>query len=193
MTGPQEGRRARFEALAAEVLEPLRRYLARRADPATADDALGDALLVLWRRLDDVPAGDGALPWAYAVARGCLANAERAARRQRRVAGRVAALDPPTPVAPATGAGADDDRVDALRRALAGLSDPDAELLRLWAWEQLEPHEIATVLDLEPGAARVRLHRARARLREALTAEAAGPGRNAAPPSGQDGSGGRTG
>jgi len=37
------------------VYEPLQRYLRRRTDAAAADDVLGDALLVMWRRLDDVP------------------------------------------------------------------------------------------------------------------------------------------
>lgn len=192
MADPDDARRARFEALAADVLEPLRRYLARRADPATADDALGDTLLVLWRRLDDVPTGEGALPWAYAVARGCLANAHRAARRQQRLTGRVAALDPPADVAPPGEQGQDEpDAAAALRAALATLPGDDAEVLRLWAWEQLSPAEVATVLGLAPGTARVRLHRARRRLAEALGAGEGGAG-NAASSPGQGEAGGST-
>jgi RNA polymerase sigma-70 factor, ECF subfamily len=64
-------RRRRFEELVAGTYEPLQRYLRRRTDPATADDVLGDVLLVLWRRLDDVPV-ELPLAWAYGVARGCL-------------------------------------------------------------------------------------------------------------------------
>ncbi|MGA8249021.1 MAG: sigma-70 family RNA polymerase sigma factor, partial [Nocardioides sp.] len=86
-------RRDRFERVVRELLDPLRRFLARRTDPATADDVLADTLLVCWRRYDDLP--EQPLPFAYGVARNCLANAERAARRQGRVAGRIAALDPP--------------------------------------------------------------------------------------------------
>ena len=95
-----EARRSRFEAVVADVVEPVRRFLARRADPDTADDVLADTLLVLWRRLDDVPAGDEALPWTYAVARNALANAERGARRQRRLAHRITMVDPPEEAAP---------------------------------------------------------------------------------------------
>ena len=65
--------RARFEELAGAVVEPLRRFLVRRTDAATADDVLAETLLVCWRRLDEVP--DPALPWTYGVARHCLANA----------------------------------------------------------------------------------------------------------------------
>jgi RNA polymerase sigma-70 factor (ECF subfamily) len=57
---------------------------------------------------------------------------------------------------------------DVVSAALDDLSESDAELLRLWAWEQLEPAEIAEVLGCSPGTARTRMHRARARLREAL-------------------------
>ena len=79
--------RARFEALAAEVAEPVRRFLARRTDPDTADDVLAETLLVCWRRLDQVP--DPALPWVYGVARNCLANEQRSGRRQWRLAAKI--------------------------------------------------------------------------------------------------------
>ncbi|MGQ7297775.1 RNA polymerase sigma factor [Quadrisphaera sp. KR29] len=173
-SGVEDGaaRRARFESLAGEVLEPVRRYLARRAGAAVADDALSDVLLVLWRRLDDVPTGDGgagALPWAYGVARGCLANAERAARRQRRLAARVAAVDPPPLAVPVEGED-DDGRPDPapVRAALAALRPASAEVLRLWAWEELAPAQIAEVLGVSPNAASIRLHRARKELAEQL-------------------------
>ena len=52
--------------------------------------------------------------------------------------------------------------------ALARLRPDDAELLRLWAWEQLTPAEIATVLDITANAASIRLHRARAKLKDQL-------------------------
>jgi RNA polymerase sigma-70 factor (ECF subfamily) len=159
--GDDEARRSRFEALAAEVTEPVRRFLARRADPDTADDALADTLLVLWRRLDDVPDGDEALPWTYAVARHALANAQRGVRRQGRLARRITVVDPPSEAAPAEPE--PDDRVAAV---LDRMRPDEAELLRLWAWEQLGPSEIATVLELTPNAVSIRLHRARGRFKE---------------------------
>jgi RNA polymerase sigma-70 factor (ECF subfamily) len=154
-------RQARFEALAPRLIEPLRRYLARRTDPATADDVLADTLLVCWRRLDDVP--DEALPWAYGVARKCLANAARSGRRQERVAAKIAVVDPPAESTPAPG-----ERDGAVIEALDAMRTEDAELLRLWAWERLAPGEIATVLGISSNAASIRLHRAREKLREEL-------------------------
>ena len=154
-------RRARFEEVAPGLIEPLRRFLARRTDPATAEDVLAETLLVCWRRADDLP-GDP-LPYAYGVARHCLHNAERSLRRQQRLAARVAAMDPPAESVPGPG-----ERDGALLETLAGLRPEDAELLRLWAWEQLTPAEIAVVLGITPNAASIRLHRARRALRDAL-------------------------
>lgn len=166
--GDEAQRRARFEALAADVLEPVRRYLTRRAGAALADDVLSDVLLVLWRRLDDVPAPPEALPWTYGVARGCLANAERSARRQRLLAARVAVVDPPRDVT-AVWTGDDDARPDPgpVRAALASLAasrPASAEVLRLWAWEELAPAQIAVVLGVTPNAVSIRLHRAKKEL-----------------------------
>lgn len=162
-------REAAFESLAAEVLEPVRRFLARRTDPATADDVLGEVLLVLWRRQEQVPAEP--LPWAYGVARNCLANAERGARRQRRLAAKIAAVDPPVEVEATESAA-----VERVRTAIAALPPTDAELLRLWAWEDLGSAEIAEVLAISPNAASIRLHRAREKLRAILRKQEPGPG-----------------
>lgn len=161
-------REARFTALAQEVGPPLRRYVVRRAAPSQVDDVLADAMLVLWRRLDDVP-GVEPLPWCYAVARGCLQNAARASVRQRRLAERLAAVpDSPAP-----------DPDPDLAGALARLREEDREVIRLWAWEELAPREIAVVLGVSPNAVSIRLHRAKQRLAELLGEErksAAGPG-----------------
>jgi RNA polymerase sigma-70 factor (ECF subfamily) len=153
--------------MAPGLMEPLRRYLARRTDPATADDVLADTLLVCWRRLDDVPAEP--LPWAYGVARRCLANARRGERRRARLAARISVVDPPArTTTPDAGGPADTGPDTGLDEAMARLRPQDAELLRLWAWEQLTPAEIAGVLEISPNAASIRLHRARGRLRAEL-------------------------
>lgn len=153
-------RRQRFEQLAPTLIGDVRRFLARRTDPATAEDVLAETLLVCWRRLDDLP--DPPTPWAYGVARNCLANAERSQRRRGRLFARLAVVDPPRP---APGPELAD---NAVTRALARLRPADAEVLRLWAWEDLSPSQIAEVLQISVNAANLRLHRARARLREEL-------------------------
>lgn len=145
----------RFDALLADVHAPLVRYLRRRT--ADDEDVLAETLVVLWRRLDDVPA-DSALPWAYGVAAGCLRNHARSQRRHLRLVRRLAQepLAPPPAEDPA------------LAEALAGLPPADQEVLRLWAWEGLPPREIAVALSITPNAASIRLHRATTKLRTAL-------------------------
>lgn len=166
-----------MRALVELIAEPVRSYLHRRTDAATADDVLGDVLLVCWRRLGEVPPADAdALPWAIVVARQCLANAQRAERRRTRLVGRIIAIDPPPIVAPATNTsdGGPDPDADDHRRlldALARLRRDDAEILRLWAWDELTSSQIAVVLGISANAASIRLHRAKARLRAALGVE----------------------
>jgi len=170
-----DSRREHFERVAPALIEPVRRYLARRTDPATAEDVLADTLLVCWRHAEQL--GDHSLPWVYGVARMCLRNAERSARRQERLGARLAAVDPPPSSVPGPGdadAGADAD--GSVTRALAALRPEDAELLRLWAWEQLAPGEIATVLGISANAAHSRLHRARRRLADRLRKDPAAAG-----------------
>ncbi len=162
-------RRRRFEEIAADVTEPVRRYVARRAAAADVDDVLSETLLALWRRLDDVPAEH--IAWAIGVARLQLANADRASRRRDRLANRIRAIDPPCAHSEPS-----DEVDDAVRAVLATLRPPDAEVLRLWSWEQLEPREIAVALGITANAAAVRLHRARGRFAQAWRKEQAADG-----------------
>jgi RNA polymerase sigma-70 factor, ECF subfamily len=157
---PDHSRRERFERLADEVYEPLQRYVRRRSDPDTVDDIVSDTMLTLWRRLDDVPP-NARLPWTYGVARRTIANHRRAASRHLTLVRRIHAEPSPAPLA--------EDPLDPeLHAALDSLSPADREILRLWAWEQLEPAAIAVALGLTANAAAIRLHRAKKKLGEKL-------------------------
>ncbi|GIM63804.1 hypothetical protein [Actinoplanes auranticolor] len=60
-----QARRARFEELAVLLMEPLRRFPARRTDPDTAQDALSETLTRrrTWRRCPrTVPPGCWRIP-----------------------------------------------------------------------------------------------------------------------------------
>jgi RNA polymerase sigma-70 factor (ECF subfamily) len=170
MTAPdQAARRQRFEAVYSVGRDPVVRYIARRSEPDAIEDLFANAMLVAWQRVDEVP--DGAeVPWLLGVARRVLANHRRARGRfgnlVRRLGSRGATGDAgdPTLVGRMAGVVVDPDLV----AALASLSADDAEILRLSAWDELEPREIATVLGITANAAAVRLHRARTRLRAAL-------------------------
>ena len=170
---PDDARRREqlFSALVADSYAPLLRYLRRRIPPTmpdvVAEDVLADALLVLWRRVDDLPA-EQPLAWCYGVARLCLANAGRAAGRRHRLLVRLRQQPAPSADGLDSATSAADSPV---AQSLRQLSLTDQEVLRLWAWEHLEPRDIAVVLGITPNAASVRLHRATQRLRHRLAAD----------------------
>ena len=153
--------RRQFETVVDVVYEPLQRYLGRRAAAADVSDLLNDALLVIWRRLDHVPVDDP-LPWSYGVARRCLANHRRGAQRRLRLVGRLAGRAPLEFGGDTSGEPGDDH--PQLHKALGELDEADRELIRLWAWEQLEPREIAVVLETTPNAVSLKLTRAKKKI-----------------------------
>ena len=138
-------------------------YALRRTSREDAADVVAETVLVAWRKLDEVDEAS-ALPWLYAVARRVLLSQQRATRRQLRIAERVAAAEPSAlPETPAASPGS--------RRALdalAALPEKEREVLMLTAWEELSGSEAARVLGCSATAYRIRLHRARRRLREHL-------------------------
>jgi RNA polymerase sigma-70 factor (ECF subfamily) len=159
MSSPEE----LFSQLFERTHVALLGYAVRRVgDPADAADVVAETYLVAWRRLDDVPTGPEARPWLFGVARRVLANHYRGERRRLALADRLRdslhqAVPPPEVHEPTL-----------VERAVERLGDDDRELLHLLAWEELAREEIAVAMGLTRAAVRVRLHRARARLREAM-------------------------
>ena len=151
-------RRDRFEQVFDAHYRAVSAYALRRAGNAEVEDAVAETFLIAWRRLDDIPAD--AKPWLLGVARRVLANQHRAAARRSALNTRVAHERPREPEWP---------RAELILRALDGLSESDRELLLLFAWEGLSVQELAAVLHCSRTAVKVRLHRARRRLRAQLT------------------------
>jgi RNA polymerase sigma-70 factor (ECF subfamily) len=142
---------------------PIRDFCRRRLAPDLVDDAVSETFLTAWRRLEDVPDGDAALVWLYRVAYRVVGHQWRSTARRRRLGVRL------TSVAPRVAATDDDSAVaDEQRRivleAASRLGDADAEVLRLFAWEQLAVADIAVVLGIVPNAVKQRLHRAKRNL-----------------------------
>lgn len=155
-----------FERLFRDTRSDLLAYILRRSSSAEdAADALAETYLVAWRKLEAIPTGDRGRLWLFGVARNLLL---KGADRRRtgdalveRLAGELRrALAVRTPL--------DDERFEALREALAALPERDREILTLTAWEGLTPKQIAVVLGSSANVVRVRLSRARARLRRQL-------------------------
>ncbi len=161
-----------LEALFRQHHVKIRAFVMRRSQNE-ADDIVSLVFETAWRNRYRVP--EEALPWLYRTASHHLLHEFRSrSRRKNRedLAESHALTDFDNDSAESIANNLDQVRV--VQLALAQLSDIDAELLRLWAWEQLEISEIAEVLGCSSATARVRLHRARKRC-AALLPEARKP------------------
>ena len=112
-------------------------FVSRRTDQARAHDVVAETFATAWRHFGRLPAEP--LPWLYRVARNSLANEERSARRQARLAERIGRRGvetaPDHAVSVVTDVG--------LREALDRLSPTDREALLLIGWEDLDHDDAA--------------------------------------------------
>lgn len=167
MSPPSPARaREEFERLFHDTRDDLFAYLVGRCrDAEQAADLFAETYLIAWQKLAKIPSGDQARLWLFGVARNLILKGFR----QRRVADalverlagelRSAHAEHP-PIA--------HHAHPALRAALAALPERDREILMLTAWEGLTPTEIATVIGTSANVVRVRLHRARTRIKRRL-------------------------
>jgi RNA polymerase sigma-70 factor (ECF subfamily) len=136
-------------------------YARRRVPEDAADDIVASTFLVAWRKVEEIPAE--ALPWLLAVARNVIATQRRGSQRRSALRLRLenaeaGSVSPPVADEPAAGVAA----------ALGRLPANDREAITLIAWDGLRPAQAAAVLGQSPAAFRVRLHRAKRRLRREL-------------------------
>ena len=161
-------REARFERLVADAGTDLLAYAARRVkSPEDAADVVAETFLIAWRKVDKLPLGDDARLWLFGVARNVL---RRGASRQHLEHAAIEHLARELQESLAS-ALAEDEGSSVLRNALARLPDAQREVVLLAAWEELSPREIASVTGVPVSLVRVRLHRARAGLKQALATE----------------------
>ena len=149
-----------FEALYRQTADRVMAYCLRHADPGTAEDALSETYATAWRRFSD----DVDLPWLIITAKNHLRNGRRSRMRQVALAERIhrwERLATPTPDITV-------DHRQTLFTALGALSEDDREAILLTCWDGLTSAEAARVLGTTPGALRVRIHRARARMVAAI-------------------------
>lgn len=162
--------RDRFTRYYQDCYPAVLAFCRRRAPHDAAEDLTAEVFTRAWRNMDRLADPDRPLPWLYGIARNVVGEFYRSSERH--------------PEQPADLAGSSDNvagtdyavpaRTDAVdtsidvNRALLRLSTDDQELLMLSAWEDLDPRDIADILGIAPNTARVRVHRARTRLAQAL-------------------------
>lgn len=135
-----------------------------------AEDVTAAAFLELWRRRKSVRVVDGSvLPWLLVTTTNLARNLTRGLRRHRAL---LATLPRSRDERSAEDLAVE--RMEEMRvavqvgDALSSLSPSDAALITLTMFEHYSPAQTAVALGISDGAARARLHRARARMASAL-------------------------
>jgi RNA polymerase sigma-70 factor (ECF subfamily) len=145
-----------WDAVARYCLRQAARWTPEGEDP---QDVAQEAVIRAWRMRHQCASPDRPWPW---LARICQREAARVWQR-RASAPRADEHEP-------TVSSAVDETVErlAMRAAVADLATIDRELIRLRYDEDQTYDRIASVLDMPEGTVKVRLHRARRRLRQVL-------------------------
>lgn len=155
--------RTRFTALYEATVDRVMAYCLRHLAADHAEDAVHDTFLVAWRRLDSVP--EPPLPWLLTTAHNIIRNRYRSQARALDLTARLAQVSrlAAEPADVAVGHRGD------LLAALGALTDDEREAVLLIGWDGLSGSEAAAVLGISHAAFRVRLHRARRTMADALT------------------------
>jgi RNA polymerase sigma-70 factor (ECF subfamily) len=146
-----------------ESAADLLAYFQRRVGPDDATDLLGEAMVVAWRRVNDLPDDpEQARMWLFGIARNTLLNHTRGERRRWALADRIRGYSATQVVAPAADDGAE------VRDAIARLDLDLGELIQLVHWERMTIAQAAGLLGISDSTARSRYARAKEQLRAAL-------------------------
>jgi RNA polymerase sigma-70 factor (ECF subfamily) len=140
--------------------------LRRSASPEDAADCLAETYLVAWRKRDQMPTGAETRPWLFGVARNVMRRGSELHGRTVAAASALAAeLQSSGAVCPAP----DLPEPDPVTTAIGELPELEREIITMLIWDELAPREVAAILGLSPNVVRVRAHRARTKLKAALT------------------------
>jgi RNA polymerase sigma factor (sigma-70 family) len=140
-------------------------------DRQDAEDVMATAFLELWRLRAKVRVVDGSiLPWLLVTTTNTARNSGRAALRYRRLLDSLPRREETSdPTGEDLFLGYQDALDKDLARALGALNAEDLHLVSLVVFEDFTIAAAAAVLKLTPGSAKTRMHRARQRMKTALT------------------------
>ncbi|WP_330277494.1 sigma-70 family RNA polymerase sigma factor [Lentzea sp. NBC_00516] len=158
-----------FAELFDEHAHPLHRYLARRVGVDVADDLVSETFLAAMRGAEGYdPERGSVVGWLYGIATNLLRGHAKRETRLLRTAERYGVDLSVAESLEHTVVTRIDSRAHLRRiaRELGRMSQPDRDLVLLVSLAGLSVQEAAEALDLNPGTARSRLHRLRAKLKE---------------------------
>ena len=161
-----------FEDLARDLAQPLLRYLERYVgDRAVAEDLWQETLLRMSKGLSSFAGRSSIRTWAFSIASRVAADYFRQPGRKARVVelSEVAELiDPDRAIDERMVV---DEMSECVRQVIDSLPDAYRSALILHDLEGLSAEQTAEICDCSVAAAKIRIHRARLRLKEALKAQ----------------------
>ena len=159
-------------ALLTELSGPLRHYLLRSVGSrSTADDLLQETLVRMTRAFPAFQGRSSAKTWAFSIATRVIADHFRAPEERLQ----IIELDDATMSIPDRDTATDerlviDEMNSCVRRVIDGLPEDYRAALVLHDLEGMTAQQVADVCGCSLATAKIRIHRARARLKAALSA-----------------------
>jgi RNA polymerase sigma-70 factor, ECF subfamily len=158
-----------FEQIAAELSPLLRRYLGRYVgDSATADDLLQETLIRMARGLPEFAGRASMKTWAFAIATRVAADHFRRPDRRHRIVEMSEAAEVADTESMADDRIVVDEMNACIRQVVDSLPEHYRAALVLHDLEALTAQQIAEISGCSVATAKIRIHRARARLKDAL-------------------------
>lgn len=163
-----DGRAERFSKLFRDFTPSVRGFVRTMVAASDVEPVVQATFETAWAKLEEIPLLSQRA-WLFGVARNHVRNHVRSERRRALLVDAIGALRPAEPISACPWA--DPVELAPLLAALQRLSNGERELVQLVAWHEMEPAEIAVVLNISANNARVRIHRARKHLETLMQAE----------------------
>ena len=146
--------------------DAITRYCFRRLPANQANDAAANVFTIAWKKIDQMPDDERALPWLYGIARYEVSTFRRSLRRAVALSSKLNSQPRYSEPDPETVVVRNAEQASVLQ-ALHSLKPADQEVLRLRAYEGLSLDELSSTLGCSREAAKKRSTRAVKRLRKA--------------------------
>lgn len=145
-------------------VEQVARYVSRRTSVTEVQDVVAETFLTAWRRIEELPIDP--VPWLFVTARNVIANRHRADQRRRTLGDKLTGEFMASGYGESPGDSSDVDQQ--LLTAIARLPEAEREAFMLVAWDGLDARRASRASGCTPATLRMRLHRARRKLKEQI-------------------------
>lgn len=161
-----------FDGVARELSSPLRRYLERlTGDPSAAEDLLQETLVKIARGLPRFEGRSSLKTWAFSIATRTATDHFRRPASKAQIVDFEEAADSKAPESDIEDQLVVDEMSACVRGVIDGLPGDYRTALVLHDLEGLTAAQVAEVAGCSLATAKIRIHRARRRLRQALENE----------------------